>query len=191
LLSGQGFREVYNLSGGIRAWNGEVSVGPVELNMDLITGTESAEDIVKIAYCMEHTLGGFYTTLQSRAGNSAVAQLMGNLAAIEDKHKQYLLDVYRVVNPEGRAGEDMDASCDGIMEGGFEVEQFIEQNEHLTKTPSDLLELSMMLEAQAMDLYLRFAMKTEKEGAKELLFKIADEEKAHLRALGRLRDDVA
>ena len=41
LLSGQGFKEVYNLKGGIKAWNGMKAVGPAELGMALITGKES------------------------------------------------------------------------------------------------------------------------------------------------------
>ena len=46
----------------------------------------------------------------------------------------------------------------------------------------------MMIETQALDLYLRFAMKMSEESSKKILYKIADEEKAHLEALGTLRD---
>jgi rubrerythrin len=44
----------------------------------------------------------------------------------------------------------------------------------------------MMLEAQAMDLYMRYADKCEDQKVKAVFFKMADEEKAHLKSLGDL-----
>ncbi len=44
----------------------------------------------------------------------------------------------------------------------------------------------MMLEAQAMDLYMRYAERSEDQQVKDILFKLADEEKAHLKSLGDL-----
>jgi rubrerythrin len=46
----------------------------------------------------------------------------------------------------------------------------------------------MMLETQALDLYLRFADKAENKQTKDILHRIGDEEKGHLAALGDLRD---
>ena len=190
LLSGKGFKEVYNMSGGIKAWDGGTAVGALELNLDLITGEESPEDVVRLAYCMEHALGGFYTTMKAKTEDRPVADLLGKLAGIEERHKQYLVDVYKTIDPAGIDKNELESSCSAIMEGGFKVEEFIKQNEQLTKTSADLIDLSMMLEAQALDLYMRFAHKSEKEETKKLLFKIGDEEKAHLKALGKLRDEV-
>ena len=123
--------------------------------------------------------------------DQAVADLLGKLAGIEERHKQYLVDVYKTIDPAGIDKNELESSCNAIMEGGFKVDEFIKQNEHLAKTSANLIDLSMMLEAQALDLYMRFAQKSEKEETKELLFKIGDEEKAHLRGLGKLRDEVA
>jgi rubrerythrin len=44
----------------------------------------------------------------------------------------------------------------------------------------------MMIETQALDLYLRFAEKSTHNLTKTALFAIADEEKAHLGSLGNL-----
>jgi rhodanese-related sulfurtransferase len=41
LLSGQGFTEIYNLKGGIKAWKGQTAIGPVEEGMVLLKGDES------------------------------------------------------------------------------------------------------------------------------------------------------
>jgi rubrerythrin len=64
------------------------------------------------------------------------------------------------------------------------------KNEKYFHTVPSLLDLSMMLEAQALDLYLRFAEKVQDQETARVLRKIGDEEKAHLEALGRLREKV-
>ena len=46
----------------------------------------------------------------------------------------------------------------------------------------------MMIETQALDLYLRFAQKSGAEAVRAVLYRLADEEKAHLKTLGRYRD---
>ena len=46
----------------------------------------------------------------------------------------------------------------------------------------------MMLETQALDLYLRFAEISTDQRTQNVLFSIADEEKAHLSSLGDLMD---
>ncbi|MCP4666961.1 MAG: sulfurtransferase, partial [Deltaproteobacteria bacterium] len=58
-------------------------------------------------------------------------------------------------------------------------------------TASGVLNIAMMLETQALDLYLRYSQKVEEEKSKTLLHNIADEEKAHLKSLGRLMDASA
>ena len=45
---------------------------------------------------------------------------------------------------------------------------------------ADVLELAMMLETQALDLYSRMAQKSAVESTRELFLRLADEEKIHL-----------
>jgi rubrerythrin len=54
------------------------------------------------------------------------------------------------------------------------------------QTVPGVLNIAMMLETQAMDLYLRYSQKIEEERSKKVLYDIAEEEKAHLGSLGRL-----
>ena len=62
----------------------------------------------------------------------------------------------------------------------------MKENESFFGTLQGVLELAMMIETQALDLYLRFADKTLNEKTKKALLVIADEEKAHLISLGDL-----
>jgi rubrerythrin len=94
------------------------------------------------------------------------------------------------MEPPG-TGRDTSAADRGqlILEGGFDMAEFMEQNEPNMKTVPDVIELAMMLETQALDLYLRFAHKSINAETKEVLFRIAQEEKSHLAALGNLLEE--
>jgi rubrerythrin len=192
-MAGQGFTRVYNLKGGIKAWEGEKARGPVELHLDLVRGDETPAEMIKLAYGMEQALGGFYREIKATTQDKELSNLLGTLAAAEDKHKLYLLDRYNEiesVNVDQKAFEAQ-LTAPSPVEGGFDAEELLRENRQFVDSVSSLLDLSMMLETQALDLYLRFAEKIESAGAKEALYKIADEEKGHLRALGMLREGHA
>jgi sulfur-carrier protein adenylyltransferase/sulfurtransferase len=170
-------------------WNGLKAEGPVELNMDMITGDETPEQVIRLAYGMEESLGDFYRAVKAGTQDDELARLLEMLITVEDKHKQYLLELHKSIELSGISRESFEAEVSSkVMEGGFDSEKFIKQNEKFLNDVPSLLDLSMMLETQALDLYLRFADKSEKQETKDVLHKIGDEEKGHLAALGRLRD---
>jgi rubrerythrin len=180
---------VYNLKGGIKAWQGLKAVGPVELSLDLIQGGESPVEMVEISYGMEEALRRFYLQASEGLKDGEVASLLKKLGDIEERHKQILLSRYAELNPhEPEAPAVLAARLPQILEGGFKFSEFLNQNQAAFQSLPELLDLALMIETQALDLYLRFAMKTTEEASRQILYKIADEEKAHLEALGRLRN---
>jgi len=50
MLSGMGFKEVYNLAGGIEAYRGGKVAGPVELNLDLVRGDETPGEVLTLVW---------------------------------------------------------------------------------------------------------------------------------------------
>jgi sulfur-carrier protein adenylyltransferase/sulfurtransferase len=72
------------------------------------------------------------------------------------------------------------------MEGGFTTPEFLEQNRPAMKTIPGVLDIAMMLETQALDLYMRYSQRIDDDNSKKVLYDIAEEEKAHLGSLGRL-----
>lgn len=190
MLSGLGFKKVYNLKGGMMAWEGLQTSGPVELNMDLVRGDEIPAEMVRLSYSLENGLQKFYKNMQNRTKDNAIEALFSKLVQIEKSHKKRLVALYRKIEPDGNDLESWESEAgQGMMEGGFDIEGFTQQNEPFLDTPHHVIDLAMMLEAQALDLYLRFSQKTENAKTKEVLFKLADEEKAHLDALGRWLDE--
>ena len=192
MLAGNDFRNVFNLTGGIKSWNGVSATGPQEMNLDMIKGDESPHEIVALAYALENNLGKFYQLAQEKTSNSSVVDLLGSLASVEEKHKVFLSQLFDKLDQDSDSKTTLDSLLvSTIMEGGFDTDNFLENNSEFLTKDTDLLDLAMMLETQALDLYMRFAQKTELAESREILNRIADEEKAHLAALGNLRNKIA
>lgn len=190
MLSGMGFQEVYNLSGGIKAFQGHKATGPKEMSLELVRGDETPPDILSLAYGMEKALQEFYETMQAKASDPELKNLFTQLAQVEVRHEQRLYDTYRQVAGEPQDQESFAAATvRQTLEGGFNAQEFMAANEAHLQTPSQVLDLAMMLETQALDLYLRFADRIAQAATKEVLFAIAGEEKIHLAHLGRLLEE--
>ena len=186
-LAGQGFEEVYNLSGGIAAWQGLKAIGPAEMGMITLRGDESPQEVIVLAYGMEQGLADFYARVLGMTQDSAVQKIIGKLVQVEEKHKDRLFGLYQTLEPatQGKALFE-ERIVSGVMEGGFTGEEFLEKNRPLLGTVENLLGLAMMLEAQALDLYTRYAQKVEDVQSRSVLHDIAEEEKGHLATLGAL-----
>jgi len=187
-LSGQGFKEVYNMKGGIAAWEGGKASGPAEMGMDYLTGDESVKEVLALAYGMEQGLAEFYTSLSRKAASKEIETVLTKLVGIEEKHKEKLYNLYLSLDPEGTRDRLEIEARSGVMEGGFTTEEFLDQNRSLLDTSNHVLSLAMMLETQAFDLYMRYSDKTKDDHSRKVLHEIAQEEKAHIASLGRLLD---
>lgn len=187
VLSARGFEEVYHLDGGINAWHGRTAEGSADLGLSLIHGDEDPLQIIRLSYGMEDGMAAFYRTVADSASNDRVKDLALGLARVEERHKSHLLDIVEAEGLDAAAVTGQLAS--GIVEGGFDIQDFLAGNKVFTPGVTDILDLSLILETQALDLYLRLARHLENERAKQVLFDIANEEKGHLAALGALRDE--
>jgi len=189
LLSGKGFKTVYNLKGGIKAWGGEKVAGPKEMNLEIITGAETPSQMMAIAYEMEAGLGTFYKTAKDKATDPELIELLLSLIQFEESHRKIIATLYSRLHPEGEnITESIKDELQGIMEGGFPVDRFLSDNQPFIKETGALLQLAMMVEAQALDFYLRFAEKMKREDTRNVLYQIASEERKHLTVVGRLFD---
>ena len=192
LLSGLGFKEVYNLSGGIKAYQGNKATGPQELNLDLIRGDESPTEVAVLAYSLEKGLQTFYEAIAVKTSDQDLAALCRQLAHIEELHEEKLAGLYRHFEPSGKDLPALVADREpALMEGGFKPQEFLQQNENLMQSLPGMLELALILETQALDLYLRFAAKLTHPQAKEVLYTLAQEEKGHLTRLAKLWEEKA
>jgi len=187
-LSGRGFQQVYNLTGGIAAWNGGKASGPAEMGMAYLTGRESLEEVVALAYGMEQGLAEFYRSVGRETQDKDTRDVLLKLAGIEEKHQEKLYRLHLTLDPSSDRKKLENRFVPGVMEGGFTTEEFLDQHRSMLDTPTHVLSLAMMLETQAFDLYMRYAQQGKDQESKKVLQDIGEEEKAHIAALGRLMD---
>ena len=190
MLSGKGFDNVINVKGGIKAWDGYVAVGAEELGLELLTGKESMEETLVVAYSLEAGLRDFYLSMIERVRQSDIQKLFQKLAAIETLHQNRIFDEYLHVSEKkvNREDFDNDVVVDAI-EGGLTTDEYVEMFQPDWESAVDIISLAMSIEAQALDMYTRASERSVDPRSKDALKKIAEEERVHLKQLGKLMDD--
>ncbi|WP_320040013.1 rhodanese-like domain-containing protein [uncultured Desulfobacter sp.] len=193
MLAGKGFKKVINMSGGIKAWESEIAVGPQELGVDLFSGKEEPAEVLKVAYSLEQGLRDFYLTLGTQTTNPKVKDLFAKLAEIELNHQKSIFQTYLDIGEENVkiSQKDFESMVEvKSLEGGISTEQYLELfNPDLDKE-TDVISLAMSIEAQALDLYQRVTLSIDNPDSKQVVQKIANEEKAHIESLGKLMDSL-
>ncbi|WP_338667310.1 rhodanese-like domain-containing protein [Pseudodesulfovibrio methanolicus] len=192
LLQGQGFEDVNNLVGGISAWEGEGAFGPMELGMIAFTGAESPAEVILKAYAMENVLQVFYVQRADMAETTERIELFMRLAGFEDKHKDVLYELYTRTAEEVMSRDEFEEmalrNASDMAEGGVPVSEFMDRFPGAFDDDRGVLELASMVEAQALDYYLRCALRAESDDTRNVLQLLAREEKAHLKLLGKFMD---
>lgn len=185
-MQGQGFAQVYNLSGGIKAWDGLVASGPEVWGLDLTDPGEGPAGVLATAHGLEHCLKVYYQTLAERGGEPRVVELFAKLAQIEQAHEKRLREMYVSLSTREQAQASLEQTEPVRMEGGYSLEEFLERSGEALRDREQVLMLAMSLEAQALDLYMRLADRAKHQASKEVLLSISGEEQAHLTALGTM-----
>lgn len=171
------------------AWQGTKAAGPAEVGMCLITGNESPAEMLLIAYGMEDGLASFYEKMVESVSDPDAARLFSQLAGMDASHKERIFELYRKHQAEVTSIEELEGRIlPEAMEGGLTTEEFLAANQGSMETVGDVLSLAMMLEAQALDLYLRYAQRSEEPETLTVLHHLAEEEKTHLALLGNIQD---
>lgn len=186
LLMHQGFEDVSHLMGGIEAWEQPAATGPVEFHLRFVRGDETPFEMISLGFRFEEGLRRFHQTVKDETTDTELADLLTSLVKAEESHKRTLLGLLSE-DEQNRVQEEVAQLGDSIvMEGGIDMVGFMERNKPYLQTVSGYLELAMMVETQALDLYLRMADVSEQQETKSVLLKISEEEKTHLAALGHL-----
>ena len=192
MMAGQGFDNLYNMSGGIKAWHSHTAVGPEDLGLDLFSGTESVADVLVVAYALENGLHDFYRSMVDKTGNDKVKGMFNKLSDIEIKHKERVFAEYLKVTGKTETVQTFEA---GVMaeavEGGLTTEEYMRLFQPDFNSVIDVISLAMSIEAQALDLYQRAADNVGDGEGEAVLRQIAGEETAHLAQLGKLMEEVA
>jgi rhodanese-related sulfurtransferase/rubrerythrin len=185
------FREVYTLEGGIKAWHGLVAHGAPEAGMAYFSTATRAEELIALAWLLEEGSRKFYSSLSTTLTDEEAASMFRGLAVAEEHHKSSLFRLCQTCSGKESGPGFPDSVFPGgpvgdVMEGGTRVGEALQWAEG--REVRDILELSLSLETNAYDLYLKM-LRTVKDSNSIRVFRtLADEEKAHLGRLTGLFD---
>ncbi len=187
LLKRQGAEDVYYMDGGIDAWNGLVASGPYETGLFLLEGRKDIEELVTLAWSLEDGTGTFYAEMRELSEDREAKQVFEALIKAEQSHKSKLLEAYRHITGKEINNETMKAqSVKGYLEGGVSVDEIVGWLRKEKAVLQEILEVSMQVETNSLDLYLKMLAEVEDKSARNVLHDLIEEEKAHILQLGTL-----
>lgn len=191
LLAGQGFKQIYNLAGGIKGFEGATAVGTQDLGLVLFEGRKSGPEALLVAFGLETGLKDFYANREAAAENPEVKALFGKLGGIEVQHQERIVAEFNRLTGESASRRDLETRTAGSeMEGGLTTEEYMQLFNPDLDSVVDITSIAMSIEGQAMDLYTRAAAAGSDPESRRMLMQMADEEKAHLVLLGDLIDNL-
>jgi sulfur-carrier protein adenylyltransferase/sulfurtransferase len=190
-LEGAGFKQVYSMEGGIRAWNGLVSEGTPESGIAYFSPATKPEEMVALAWFLENGSRRFYAELGRTMTDTEMSDLYAELASAEERHQATLLDLYReFVGPKPNNGFPRSVISveheEDVMEGGMRVTEALRWASD--KSLPEILELSLAVETNSYDLYLNMERRLTDQPSSQVFRVLSGEEKEHLERLSALHD---
>lgn len=173
----EGFTNIYNVSGGIISYNGGKAFGAEDFGLEYFVQGDFA-DAFQMSYAMEEGLRQLYLAMEKLVDGKEEKELLRRLAQFEEGHKERLKAMFPVT-----PGDEETAGT--VLEGGFDKQQMLEYFQQQTGSMKDIIQLGMMLETQALDLYSRLSRQTEDKDSRELFEYMTKEEMGHLRFLSK------
>ncbi len=180
------------MNGGMDAWNGLVSKAGVDQGMYLIEGTETAAEVVALAYGLEEGSRRFYRELAEGRDLPEAKSLFETLGDAEVRHEDRLWDRYRSL--PGTVGERRafeESVVPRALEGGLTPDQLLARYPEAVRAPAEALDMAMAMETDALDLYLRMADAFGDPEVRTVFLDLAEGEREHLKKLGDLRGRAA
>jgi len=186
VLAREGFQKAYSMEGGIRAWKGLRASGPPDAGMAYFDPAKKAEELIALGWMLEEGSGKFYRQVGKKEQSQEAVTLFRELSDDEEKHKSSLFKIY-----QRRSGKESDPGFPrsllsvepGVdyLEGGIVLKKALEWAQG--KELEDILEFSLSLEVNAIDLYIKMERRVEGKESKEVFQVLSNQERNHLKRL--------
>jgi rubrerythrin len=174
------------MEGGIHAWKGLRATGAPDAGMAYFEPAKKSEELIALAWILEEGSCKFYEQAGiDKKGPEAVV-LFQQLWNDEEKHKSSLFKVYQKLS-----GKDSDPGFprslvslepgDDYLEGGIGLKKALEWSRG--KDLKDILEFSVSLEVNSIDLYIKMERGAVGKEAKEVFLTLSNQERSHLKRL--------
>ncbi|MCJ8501913.1 rhodanese-like domain-containing protein [Desulfatitalea alkaliphila] len=181
---------IYNLTGGIAAWDGERV--PDMPRLKLFAGQASPEAF-RTAMDLEKGAQIFYQSVGERYPDRSWATVFARLAKAERAHAKAVHGFWRQAQPELEDFDTLyDAMAGDILEGGTPLREALDKLQHIGDDPFlRLIEVALQIEYAAFDLYRVLADQHQETAVQEAFISLAQSEKAHMQSLIAALDNQA
>jgi rhodanese-related sulfurtransferase/rubrerythrin len=175
---------IFNLDGGITAWEGKDLSDLPRINLfsesdDFLTALRRAANMEKGAYA-------FYSAINSRIPQSPLAPTVESLQEMERRHAR---SIHEMMTRHGRVPpfDDFFASLSGdVVEGGMQLEDLLHSDQWTgPQGCMALAEIALDIEYRAFDLYKTLASRAKDPEQEQALLFLAEQEKTHIRLLAK------
>lgn len=172
---------VFNMTGGILAWDGHLL--PDTPNLKIFDLSGSAQDILLHAMELERGAERFYAALSQRYAGVAWAQSLANLAGAEEAHARAIYRFWAEMQTDPPDFATVYAGLAGdIVEGGFSGTALVAVLErHPLEPCRATLEMALSIEYSAYDLSRNMAHRFQGQPLEAAFNAIAEAEKEHMR----------
>jgi rubrerythrin len=174
------------MEGGIHAWNGLRATGAPDAGMAYLEPAKRPEELIALAWMLEEGSSKFYEEMGTKNKNPKEVALFQKLRGDEEKHKSSLLKLHQRLfgkNPDPgflRSLVSLEPG-DDYLEGGIKLKDALEWSRG--KDLKHILEFSISLEVNAIDLYIKMERRIGKKEAKEIFLVLSNQERNHVKRL--------
>jgi rhodanese-related sulfurtransferase/rubrerythrin len=181
--SGIPLKKIYNLSGGIMAWDGATLVDFPKVKV--FEDIENHAELLLKSMDLEKGALRFYAHVVEKFAEQPFAQMIAPLVKAEKIHAQSIYGFWKEISESPQPFEELFENLNGdILEGGEKLETIINRFETIEDHPClRLIELALNVEYAAYDLYRTMADQTENERTRRVFLSIAQVEKSHMQML--------
>lgn len=173
------------MAGGIDAWNGLVASGVYEAGLAYFSRASRPEALISLSFALEEGNRVFYERVSRDLKEEDAASIFRSMGMAEERHKETLRELHARLS--GKSGdpaypEGMEAG--GYLEGGAPLEETLAWTKG--KTLEEILELSIAMEANALDRYIKMGRAVSDDRSREVFLALSREEKEHLERMAAL-----
>jgi len=181
------------MEGGIRAWEGGMAEGLPDAGIAYFTTAGKPEEFIALAWMLEEGSMRFYAEIPALVADEETKKLFRDLATAEEHHKTSLVNLYKTFAGE-EPGQEFPGSVipaeaiGDVMEGGMRASEALKWVKG--KNSEAIFELSMALETNSYDLYIKMRRQMKDEMSRQVFDQLSKEEKKHLELLAALFERI-
>ena len=170
----------------MEVWMGIRAEGQYEAGMFLIEGLKTAEEFISLAWMLEDATRVFYDKALGVLADEEAKKIFSSLVSAEEIHKEKLLNALKKLTGSTVHEVLSMKPVSGFMESGVEVESAVSWLRAEGRSLHEVLEFSMQLEINSLDLYYKISRDLPDAAAGKTFEVLIAEEKEHLARLGNL-----